>query len=137
EPILAADKVRYVGEMVAMCMGSTRAEAEDIAGAVTLELDELPAVTDMLEACESCSPLVHEEWGDNIFVEFRENGPVDEVAKTAAIKVTRNIRTALHCMLPMEGRGILAFRAPRLGYLRLITPTQFPLPVSTGLCECC
>src|SRR5262249_44274892 len=102
EPILAANKVRYVGEMVAMCLASTRAEAEDIASAVTIEFEELPAVTDMLEACQPGSPLVHEEWGDNIFVEFRENGPVDEVAKTAAIKVTRNIRTARHCMFPME-----------------------------------
>src|SRR5262245_11158959 len=94
EPILAADKVRYVGEMVAMCLASSRAEAEDIASAVALEFEELPAVTDMLAACQPGSPLVHEEWGDNIFVEFSENGPVDEVAKTAAIKVTRKIRTA-------------------------------------------
>ena len=136
EPILATDKLRYVGEMVAMCMAPTRAEAEDIASAVTLEFDELPAVTDMLEACQPGSPLVHEQWGDNIFVEFSENGPVDDVAKTAAIKVTRNIRTARHCMFPMEGRGILAFRDPRLRYLTLITSTQFPHSVQTGLCEC-
>ena len=38
------------------------------------EFDELPAVTDMLAACQPGSPLVHEEWGDNIFVEFSENG---------------------------------------------------------------
>ena len=63
-------------------------------------------------------------------------GPVDEVAKTAAIKVTRNIRTARHCMFPMEGRGILAFRDSRLRYLTLITSTQFPHSVQTGLCEC-
>src|ERR1700758_1064698 len=136
EPILAADKVRYVGEMVAMCLAPTRAQAEDIASAVTLELEELPAVTDMLEACQPGSPLVHEEWGDNIFVEFSENGPVDEVAKTAAIKVTRNLRPARHCMFPMEGRGIIAFRDPRLRYLTLITSTQFPHSVQTGLCEC-
>ena len=37
EPILAADKLRFVGEIVAMCVAPTRAEAEDIAGAVTLE----------------------------------------------------------------------------------------------------
>src|SRR6516225_9128183 len=135
EPILAADKVRYVGEMVAMCLASTRAQAEDIASAVTLELEELPAVTDMLAACQPGSPLVHEEWGDNIFVEFSENGPVDEAARTAAIKVTRNIRTARHCMFPMEGRGIIAFRDPRLRYLTLITSTQFPHSVQTGLCE--
>src|SRR5260370_3956481 len=122
--------------MVARCLAWTRAKAEDIASAVTLELEELPAGTDMLEACQTGSPLVHEEWGDNIFVEFSENGPVDEVAKTAAIKVTRNIRTARHCMFPMEGSGILAFRERRLRYLTLITSTQFPHSVQTGLCGC-
>lgn len=136
EPILATDKLRYVGEMVAMCVAPTRAEAEDIAGAVTLEFEELPPVTDMLSACEPGSPLVHEEWGDNIFVEFSENGPIEEIAKTAAIKVTKTIRTARHCMFPMEGRGVIAYRDPRLRYLTLITSTQFPHSVQTGLCEC-
>ena len=36
------------------------------------------------------------------------------VAATAAIKVTREIRTARHCMLPIEGRGVVAYWDPRL-----------------------
>jgi carbon-monoxide dehydrogenase large subunit len=136
EPILAHDKLRYVGEMIAMCVASTRAEAEDIAGAVTLDFEELPAVTDMLAACRPDSPLVHDEWGDNIFVEFSEDGAIEQVAETAAIKVTRNIRTARHCMFPMEGRGVIAYRDPRLRYLTVVTSTQFPHSVQTGLCEC-
>src|SRR6478735_8004977 len=47
---LAKDKVRHVGETVAMCVGATRAEAEDIAAQVTVDYDELPAVVDMVEA---------------------------------------------------------------------------------------
>ena len=136
EPILAAGKLRYVGEMVAMCLAPTRAEAEDIAAAVTLEFEELLAVTDMLAACRPGSPLVHEEWGDNIFVEFSENGAIEKIAGVAAIKVTKNIRTSRHCMFPMEGRGIVAYRDPRLRYLTLITSTQFPHSVQTGLCQC-
>ena len=136
EPVLATDKLRYVGEMIAICLAPTRAQAEDVAAAVTLEFDELPAVTDMLAACRPGSPLVHEEWGDNIFVEFGENGAIEDVAKSAAIKVSRSIRTARHCMFPMEGRGVVAFRDPRLRYLTLVTSTQFPHSVQTGLCEC-
>ena len=86
EPVLATDKLRYVGEMVAMCVAASRAEAEDIAAAVTLDFDELPAVTDMLAACAPGSPLVHEEWGDNIFVEFNEGSPINEVTKAAPSK---------------------------------------------------
>ena len=136
EPILAADKLRYVGEMAAICLAQTRAQAEDIAAAVTLEFDELPAVTDMIAACQPGSPLVHEDWGDNIFVEFNENGAIEEIAKSAAIKVSKTIRTARHCMFPMEGRGVVAFRDSRLRYLTLVTSTQFPHSVQTGLCEC-
>jgi aerobic carbon-monoxide dehydrogenase large subunit len=136
EPILAIDKVRYVGEIIAMSVASTRAEAEDIAAAVALEFDELPAVTDMLAACEPGAPLVHDAWDDNIFIAFSEGGPIEDVAATAAITVTRTIRTARHCMFPMEGRGVIAYRDPRLGYLTLVTSTQFPHSVQTGLCDC-
>src|SRR5215470_46013 len=73
EPILASGKVRYVGEIIAMCVADTRAEAEDIAGAVVVDLDELPVVIDMLAACRAGAPLVHEEWGDNVFISFSED----------------------------------------------------------------
>jgi aerobic carbon-monoxide dehydrogenase large subunit len=136
EPILATGKLRFAGEIVALCVAPTRAEAEDIAAVVTLDYDELPPVTDMLAATDATSPLVHEEWGDNVVVEFREGGPIEEVARSAAIRVTRKIRTARHCMFPIEGRGVIAFRDARLRQLTLITSTQFPHSVQTGLSEC-
>src|SRR6201997_3971622 len=69
QPVLAIGKVRHVGELVAMCVAPTRAEAEDIAAAVALDLEELPAVYDMLTARQADSTLVHEDWGDNVFLE--------------------------------------------------------------------
>ena len=80
--------------------------------------------------------MVHEEWGDNIFVEFTENGPIEDIADAAAIKVSKTIRTSRHCMFPMEGRGVVAYRDARLRCLTLVTSTQFPNSVQTGLCEC-
>src|SRR5579862_7032677 len=136
EPILATGKLRYVGEIVAMCIARTRAEAEDVAGVVAIDYDELPVVADMLVASANPSALVHEEWGDNIFVTFNAGEPLGEAAKSAAIEVTRRIRTARHCMLPMEGRGVIAYQDARLRLLTLITSTQFPHSVQTGLSEC-
>jgi aerobic carbon-monoxide dehydrogenase large subunit len=137
EHLLATDKIRYVGEIVAMCVADTRAEAEDIAAAVTLDLDELPAVTDMLAALEPASSLVHEDWGDNIFVEFAENRAFDDgILKDAPIKVSKTIRTARHCMFPMEGRGVVAYNDTRMRLLTVVTSTQFPHSVQTGLAEC-
>ena len=69
QPVLAQGKVRHVGELVAMCVAPTRAEAEDLAVAVSLELEELPAVHDMLAARRPGTALLHEHWGDNVFLE--------------------------------------------------------------------
>src|SRR3954447_23603002 len=73
QPVLATNKVRHVGELVAMCVAPTRAEAEDIAASITLDMEELPAVHDMLAARSPDSPLVHEHWGDNVFLETFAN----------------------------------------------------------------
>ncbi len=48
QPILATGKVRYVGELVAMCVAPTRAEAEDLVAEIDVDFDPLPAVHDML-----------------------------------------------------------------------------------------
>ena len=116
QPPLAAGKVRHVGELVAMCVAATRAEAEDIAASVRLDLDELPAVHDMLAGRAKGAPLLHESWGDNIFLET--NVEVD-IAKAlnAPIKVTREIVTARQCMAPIEGRGVVAHWDSRLEQL--------------------
>ncbi len=135
EPILASGKVRYAGEIVAMCLAATRAEAEDIAAEVALDIDELPALTDMLAAAKPGAPLVHETWADNIVIAYADSRGFD-AEPDAPIKITRDIRTARHCMYPVEGRGALAYRDARLGYLTLVTSSQFPHCVQTGLAEC-
>src|SRR4026208_261396 len=50
QPVLAKGKVRQVGELIAMCVAPTRAQAEDLADEVELDLKELPAVVDMVQA---------------------------------------------------------------------------------------
>ena len=123
QPVLAIGKVRQVGELIAMCVAPTRAEAEDIAAAVTLDLEELPAVHDMLMARKPGSALVHEHWGDNIFLET--NFEVDiSSALDAPIKVTREISTARQCMSPLEGRGVVATFDRRLDQLTLHSAAQ-------------
>jgi carbon-monoxide dehydrogenase large subunit len=135
QPILATDKVRQVGELIAMCVAPTRAEAEDIAASVTLDLEELPAVYDMRKALQPGAPLVHEHWGDNIFLEsfFETN---IESAFDAPIKVTREISTARQCMSPLEGRGVVATYDHRLDQLTLYTGSQMPHIVRNGLSDC-
>jgi aerobic carbon-monoxide dehydrogenase large subunit len=135
QPPLATGKVRYVGELVAMCVAPTRAQAEDIAATVSLDIEELPVVYDMLAARESGSVLLHEHWGDNIFLETFVDVNFDK-ALNAPIQVTREIRTARQCMAPIEGRGVVAIWDSRLEQLTIYSACQMPHIVRTGLAGC-
>src|SRR5258708_849707 len=135
QPVLATGKVRHVGELVAMCVAPTRAEAEDIAASVVLDLEELPAVYDMLKAREAGTALVHEHWGDNIFLESAFEVDMAR-AFDSPIKVPREISTARQCMSPLEGRGVVAAFDHRLDQLTLYTGAQMPHIVRNGLSDC-
>ena len=132
---LATDKVRFVGEPVAMCIATSRAVAEDIASTVVLNIEELPAIHDMLAARLSPPALVHEHWGDNVFLETFVDINFEKVLD-APIKVTRQIKTSRQCMAPIEGRGAVALWDTRLEQLTLYTACQMPHIVRTGLSEC-
>jgi len=132
---LARDKVRQVGELVAMCVAPSRAEAEDIAAEIELDLEELPVVVDMLEGRKPDAPLVHESFGDNLYLVSAFEGDIEPAARRADVKVTREIRTARQCMVPIEGRGVVADWSERLNQLTLWSSAQMPHIVRTGLSE--
>src|SRR5215468_4515998 len=132
---LAIGKVRFVGEPVAMCIATTRAAAEDIASTVVVNIEELPAIHDMLAARVSPPALVHEHWGDNVFLETFVSTNFEK-ALNAPIKITRQIRTSRQCMAPIEGRGAVALWDTRLEQLTLYSACQMPHIVRTGLAEC-
>ena len=136
QPILATGKVRQVGELVAMCVAPTRAEAEDLADRVELDLEELPAIVDMIEARTNPRAFVHDEWGDNIFLESLVDDDLDSIRKNAAVKVRRIIRTARQHMSPMEGRGVVCDWNRRLEQLVMHTAAQMPHINRAGLAEC-
>ena len=134
--VLAKGKVRQVGELIAMCVAPTRAEAEDLADQVELDLEELPAVVDMLEARTRPPAFVHEHWGDNIFLESFVDDDLSEVKRSAAVKLNRKIKTARQHMSPMEGRGVVCEWNRRLEQLVMHTAAQMPHINRAGLAEC-
>ncbi|HEY7238783.1 MAG TPA: xanthine dehydrogenase family protein molybdopterin-binding subunit [Burkholderiales bacterium] len=136
QPILASGKVRQVGELVAMCVGPTRAEAEDLVDATEVAFDELPAVVDMIDARTRPPALVHDEWGDNVFLESLVDDDLSQVKRDAAVTVRRKIRTARQHMSPMEGRGVVCEWSRRLGQLVMYSAAQMPHINRAGLAEC-
>ena len=128
---LAVDRVRQVGEPIAMVMAPSRAEAEDIIDAITLDIEELPAATDMLAHRDG--PTLH-DWPDNVVLHSLVDDDLSDIA--APIVIRRRLRTARQHMAPLESRGVVARWDSRLGQLELHTASQMVHVTKSGLAEC-
>jgi carbon-monoxide dehydrogenase large subunit len=132
---LATDKVRYVGEAIAACVGATRAEAEDLAAMVTVDYEVLAAVVDAPRQMKG-SALVHEQWGDNVFMDRSiTGGDIDVAAREAEIVITREFRMNRQSGSPMEGRAVLAYRDHRLDEVVVQASTQTPHTMRIAIAE--
>lgn len=136
QPILVSDRIRHVGELVAAALAETRAEAEDLAEAVVLDAEPLPALHDMTRARDAGMPILHEGWRENAFLSTATETGFEAAIAGAAAKVTRTYRTARQCMAPMEGRGCIAMWDGNVEMLVLTSSTQMPHIVRAGLAEC-
>ena len=126
-PVLARDKVRFVGEAVAAVVATDRYAAEDAAALVEVDYDPLPVVHDAEQALEPDSPLVHEEWDDNVMQTLRaEIGEVATAFQDAECVVSEHFTTGRHTALPMETRGCVAAFEPATDTLTVWSSTQVP-----------
>ena len=133
---LAMGKVRFVGECIAICIAPTRAEAEDLAECVNVEIEPLPPLVDARSAMEPDAALVHEDWGDNLFLTTEFEVDIETARDKAAIVIEREYDTARQCMAPMEGKGTLAMWDESAGQLVVHTSTQVPHLIRTGIAQC-
>ena len=133
---LARDKVRYAGELVAMTIAPTRAEAEDLAEQIELDLDELPPLVDAHAARTSAEVRVHEDWQDNLFLTLDYNSGFDEQVKNATVIVEREVTMARQAMVPLEGKAIVADWDFQADQLVVYTSTQVPHVIRIGLAQC-
>ncbi|WP_027230365.1 xanthine dehydrogenase family protein molybdopterin-binding subunit [Phyllobacterium sp. UNC302MFCol5.2] len=78
---LATDKVRYVGDAVAIVIADTKGEARDAAEAVEVSYEELPVVVNALDAMQQGAPEIHAEAPDNLIFDWDLG---DEAATNAA-----------------------------------------------------
>ncbi|MGE5270227.1 MAG: xanthine dehydrogenase family protein molybdopterin-binding subunit [Thiohalocapsa sp.] len=133
---LATDKVRYVGEAIAACVAPSRAEAEDIAAAISIDYEVLAAVHDASLGMRAGAPLVHDNWGDNLYSDRTiQAGDIEMAARNADIVVKRQYRMNRQSGSPMEGRAVLAYRDHRLDEIVLYASTQTPHTLRVALGE--
>ncbi len=109
QPMLCTDKVRHVGEAVAIVIARTRVEAEDAAELVNVEYETLPAVVEPYAALAAGSSLVHERLGTNEIGWFHvTKGDARKAIEAAPRKLKRRFSHHRYAAMPMECRGVAA-----------------------------
>ncbi|HYT71660.1 MAG TPA: molybdopterin cofactor-binding domain-containing protein, partial [Gemmatimonadales bacterium] len=131
---LAADEVRYVGELIAFVIAEDRYVAEDAVDLIEVRYAPLPAVTELEAALADGSPLVHADVPANRAARLvqRVGDPEGAFARAAHV-LTERLYVERSCASPIEARGVVADYDPRTGVLRAWISTQAPLPIKNGL----
>ncbi len=109
QTILTTDKVRFVGDPVAVVVAETAKQARDAAEAVLVDIETLPAVTDAAAAAADGAPLVHDSTAANVILDFHHgNAEAVTEAFTRAAHITRlKIRNSRVVVCPMEPRSAI------------------------------
>ncbi|MDT7646442.1 MAG: aerobic carbon-monoxide dehydrogenase large subunit [Pseudonocardiales bacterium] len=137
-PVLARDKVRYVGEPIAIVVARDPYAVEDGVEAAIVEYDELAPVMSDTAALAPDAELVHAEAPANTLVDvslFATEG-IDGVFDDAHTVVRVQAKTGRQNALPLETRGVVADWDDRDEQLRVQTCTQIPHQVRTVLSRC-
>lgn len=66
-----ADRVRFIGDQVALVVAETEAIAVEALRRIVVEVEDLPVVTDPVEAMQDGAPLLHPDRGSNVFCHYR------------------------------------------------------------------
>jgi 2-furoyl-CoA dehydrogenase large subunit len=106
---IAIDRVRYVGEPVAVIVADTRYIAEDACDLIEVEYDVLAAVADLRSATAENAPLVHEKAGSNVVSRrsFRYGDPEGAFAEAARV-FELSYSYPRYASTPMETFGVIA-----------------------------
>jgi aerobic carbon-monoxide dehydrogenase large subunit len=136
QPLLADDRVTYVGEPIAAVIADTAAEAEDLAEEVTIEIAaETPVVT-LDQALAPGAPLVHDMAAQNTLIDARFETPDVAAAFAAAQQVVEfTFTSGRQAAVPLEARGAVAAFDSATGRVTLSASTQMPHLLRTGIAD--
>ena len=125
QPLLAHDKVRHVGEAVAVIVADSRYAAEDAAQLVVLDLDPLPAVVDPEQALRAEGPVIHDKFATNLIGAFTiGKGDFAAAIARSPHKLQRRFHHHRYAAAPMECRGVVGLHDPRTDAVTIWSATQ-------------
>jgi carbon-monoxide dehydrogenase large subunit len=135
-PLLARDRVRYVGEPVVAVVAESRYVAEDAVERVSCEIEETPVVVS-LEQFDGSAPAVHDEAPDGVLIDLRmfTDDLLEETLAGAHLLLEEDFTSGRVSAAPMETRGCLADWNERDEQLVLQISTQVPHQVRSGVAQ--
>jgi len=135
QPVLCFDKVRYLGDSVALVAAESKEAAEKACSLVEVEYEPLPVVSDPIEAVKPDSPKVHEKGNIQRHGSIRV-GNVEEAFRSAAVVVENTFRTGrqMHMFLETEaGIGMLDDHGTLVLFIGGQSPYRDQMQVSRAL----
>ena len=135
QPLLAADRARFVGDAVAFVVAETPEQARDAAELIAVDYDPLPAIVGAAAAARPGAPLVWDDAPGNVSFDWElgDAAAVEAAFAGAARIVTLDLVNNRIVQNAMETRGAVALCDPETGRLTLHTGTQMPHRVRTQL----
>lgn len=131
---LARDRLRFIGEPVAMVVAESRYLAEDALAAIRVVVEPLAPAVALEAALAPGAALVHEELGSNVAAHVvQTKGDYAEARAEAALVLGRRMVYDRGTAAPLEGRAVVASYDRQARELTVWDSTQAPLPVRNGL----
>ena len=124
--VLATDKVRLVGDPIALVVAESKYLAEDGAELVEVDYEELAPVASSADALDPASTPIFADAGSNVLVDSRRNsfGDVDAAFVSADHRVSVKLDQHRHQNVPMECRGSVSSFDPSTGTLTVHASNQ-------------
>lgn len=133
-PVLATDKVRFVGEPIAAVAATDAYIARDALDLIELDCELLDAVNSADAALGENAPILHEDWDDNLAFTWQiAGGDIDAAFAEADHIVSQRINHQRLVPNPIEPRGVLAQYTRGKDQLTLWSSTQIPHLLRTQL----
>ena len=125
--VLPLDKVRHVGEAVAVVVAVSRYVAEDAVGLIDVDWEPLPVVMDAEESMKADAPRLDETMDDNntLHLDY-EGGDVERALGESDRVFTKRFYFGRQSASPLETRGLIASYDPSMKFLTIWSSNQMP-----------
>ncbi|MGH8072119.1 MAG: xanthine dehydrogenase family protein molybdopterin-binding subunit [Candidatus Entotheonellia bacterium] len=124
-PLLAKNKVCYVGQAVAVVVAHDPYVAGDAMECMTVDYEPLPPVLDPDEAARDDAPVIHETIGTNVVMRIRQRaGDLEEALARADHVIRQRYVVPRLAPAPLETRGVMAHYQPDKELLTVWNSTQ-------------